>query len=75
RSCVEDGTHDSWVEKSNKAFAEGGFEGTPTALLNGDPIFPKKGDEQISEANIKKWVAEANKGKKPGTVGATPSSS
>ncbi|MFF5722132.1 DsbA family protein [[Kitasatospora] papulosa] len=75
RSCVEDGTHDSWVVKSNKAFTEGGFEGTPTALLNGDSIFPKKGNEQISEANIKKWVAEANKGKKPGTVGATPSSS
>ncbi|MFB8116558.1 thioredoxin domain-containing protein [Streptomyces sp. NPDC056465] len=75
RSCVEDGTHDSWVEKSNKAFGEGGFQGTPTALLNGESIFPKKGNEQISEANIKKWVAEANKGKKPGTVGATPSAS
>ncbi|MFE5244753.1 MULTISPECIES: DsbA family protein [unclassified Streptomyces] len=75
RSCVEDGTHDSWVEKSNKAFGEGGFQGTPTALLNGESIFPKKGDEQISEANLKKWVAEANKGKKPGTVGATPSAS
>ncbi|MEU5659493.1 thioredoxin domain-containing protein [Streptomyces sp. NPDC047737] len=75
RSCVEDGTHDSWVEKSNKAFTEGGFQGTPTALLNGDSIFPKKGDEQISEANIKKWVAEANKGKKPGTVRPTPSGS
>lgn len=75
RSCVEDGTHDSWVEKSNKAFTEGGFEGTPTALLNGDSIFPKKGDEQISEANLRKWVAEANKGKKPGTVRPTPSAS
>ncbi|MFE4453950.1 DsbA family protein [Streptomyces sp. NPDC056796] len=75
RSCVEDGTHDSWVQKSNKAFAEGGFEGTPAALLNGESIFPKKGDEQISAANIKKWVEEANKGKKPGTVGATPSAS
>lgn len=73
RSCVEDGTHDSWVAKSNKAFAEGGFEGTPAALLNGESVFPKKGDEQISVANLKKWVAEANKGKKPGTVKATPS--
>ncbi|MFB4425226.1 DsbA family protein [Streptomyces sp. QL37] len=72
RSCVEDGTHDSWVEKSNKAFTEGGFEGTPTALLNGESIFPKKGNEQISVANLEKWVAEANKGKKPATVGATP---
>ena len=72
---MEDGTHDSWVEKSNTAFGEGGFQGTPTALLNGESIFPKKGDEQISVANLKKWVAEANKGKEPGTVGATPSGS
>ncbi|WP_326697008.1 thioredoxin domain-containing protein [Streptomyces sp. NBC_01754] len=75
RSCVEDGTHDSWVRKSNKAFSEGGFPGTPTALLNGESVFPKKGDEQISVANLKKWVADANKGEKPGTVGASPSGS
>ncbi|MFD4034338.1 DsbA family protein [Streptomyces sp. NPDC058637] len=74
RGCVEDGTHDSWVEKSDTAFGEGGFEGTPTALLNGESIFPKKGDEEISVANLKKWVAEANKGKKPATTGVTPSS-
>ncbi len=71
RSCVEEGTHDSWVQKSDTAFREGGFQGTPTALLNGESIFPKKGDEQISVENLKKWVMEANKGKKPGT--ATPS--
>ena len=71
RSCVRDGTHDSWVEKSNAAFAKGGFQGTPTALLNGESIFPKKGDEQISAANLRKWVAEANKGKQPAKVGTT----
>ncbi|WP_406493420.1 DsbA family protein [Streptomyces sp. NBC_00846] len=75
RSCVEDGKHDSWVQKSNKAFQNGGFQGTPTALLNGEPIFPKKGNEPITSANLKKWVAEANKGKKPGTVTPAPSGS
>ncbi|OCC12347.1 thioredoxin domain-containing protein [Streptomyces sp. PTY087I2] len=70
RSCVEDGEHDSWVKKSDTAFREGGFQGTPTVLLNGESVFPAKGDEQISPENLKKWVAEANKGKKPGT--ATP---
>ncbi|MDQ0796914.1 thioredoxin domain-containing protein [Streptomyces sp. B1I3] len=75
RSCVQDGTHDSWVEKSSKAFTSGGFQGTPTALLNGESIFPKKGDEEISVAHLEKWVAEANKGRKPGTVTATPSAS
>ncbi|MFF5501701.1 DsbA family protein [Streptomyces roseolus] len=71
RSCVQDGTHDSWVEKSDEAFQNGGFRGTPTVLLNGESIFPTKGGEQMSPENLKKWVAEANRGKKPGT--ASPS--
>ncbi|MFE9856015.1 thioredoxin domain-containing protein [Streptomyces sp. NPDC005780] len=75
RSCVEDGEHDAWVKKSNTAFENGGFQGTPTALLNGESIFPKKGDEPITVANLKKWVTEANKGKKPGTVSPAPSGS
>ncbi|MEU3819893.1 thioredoxin domain-containing protein [Streptomyces sp. NPDC030392] len=77
RTCVAEGTHDGWVNASNEAFGEGGFRGTPTVLLNGESIFPTKGNEQISPANLKKWVAEANKGKKPGTAfpttGASPS--
>lgn len=75
RSCVNDGRHDSWVQKSNTAFQNGGFQGTPTALLNGESIFPKKGNEPITVANLKKWVAEANKGKKSGTVTPAPSGS
>lgn len=75
RSCVNDGTHDSWVAKSNEAFQNGGFRGTPSVLLNGESIFPQKGNEQISPENLKKWVAEANKGKKPGTASpAAPAS-
>ncbi|WP_030748263.1 thioredoxin domain-containing protein [Streptomyces griseus] len=71
RSCVQDGTHDGWVEKSNAAFQAGGFRGTPSVLLDGESIFPTKGSEQISPENLKKWVAEAGKGKQPGT--ASPS--
>ncbi|MEV4685856.1 DsbA family protein [Streptomyces kurssanovii] len=67
RSCVEEGKHDAWVKKSNEAFQAGGFSGTPTVLLNGESIFPTKGKEQISVANFKKWVKEANEGKPPGT--------
>ncbi|MET7621226.1 thioredoxin domain-containing protein [Streptomyces sp. NPDC005408] len=72
RSCVEDGKHDTWVQKSNTTFSNGGFRGTPTVLLNGESAFPDKGGEQITPANLKKWVAEANKGKKPGTQRPTP---
>lgn len=71
RSCVEEGKHNSWVAKSNDAFQNGGFSGTPTVQLNGESVFPQKGSEQISPANLKKWVTEANKGKQPGS--ATPS--
>ncbi|GAA1365035.1 DsbA family protein [Streptomyces beijiangensis] len=73
QSCVNDGKHDSWVKKSNTAFQNSGYSGTPTVLLNGDAVFPKKGDESITPANLKKWVAEANKGKKAGTVSPSPS--
>ncbi len=73
RQCVADGTHNGWVRKSNEAFQKGNFSGTPTVQLNGESVFPKKGDEQISPENLKKWVAEANKGKKTGTARATPS--
>ncbi|MEV6550463.1 thioredoxin domain-containing protein [Streptomyces sp. NPDC051597] len=71
RSCVREGKHNSWVTKSNDAFQNGGFSGTPTVQLNGESVFPQKGSEQISPANLKKWVTEANEGKEPGT--ASPS--
>lgn len=74
-SCVNDGEHDGWVKKSNEAFQQGKFSGTPTVQLNGEAIYPKKGDEQISPANLKKWVAEANKGKKTGTQTPGPATS
>ncbi|MEV8342321.1 DsbA family protein [Streptomyces niveus] len=72
KQCVEDGKHDKWVVNSNTAFQNGGFSGTPTVLLNGESVFPKKGGEDISPANFKRWVMEANKGKQPGTAPATP---
>ncbi|MFF4094062.1 DsbA family protein [Streptomyces sp. NPDC001834] len=71
RGCVNDAKHDGWVQKSNTAFRTSGFNGTPTVLLNGEPIFPKKGNEPITVANLKKWVAEAEKAKKSATARAT----
>ena len=72
---MEDGTHNTWVQKSNTAFQNGGFRGTPTVLLNGESIFPKKGNEPITVANLKKWVTEANKGKQPAKVTPSPTGS
>jgi len=69
-TCVERGTHKGWVRKSDDAFNTAGFDSTPTVLLNGKNIYGA-GAAALTPDSLKKMVAAANKGKKPGTV--TPS--
>lgn len=71
-ACVNDGTHNSWVRKSNAAFNKAGFGGTPTVLLNGKNIYGSQ-STPLTPDSLKKMVADANKGKKAGTVTAPPS--
>ena len=59
RTCVEKGTHNSWVDKSAAAFSNGGFSGTPTVLLDGKNIYQ---DQTMTPAKLKQQVAAANKG-------------
>ncbi|MGW5731984.1 MULTISPECIES: DsbA family protein [Streptomyces] len=61
KKCVDDGTHDSWATKSNKAFQESGLQGTPSVLLDGKNIF---GDQKnpLTPAKLKAKVEEANRG-------------
>ncbi|MBV7694940.1 thioredoxin domain-containing protein [Streptomyces sp. TRM70350] len=59
RTCVEEGTHNSWVDKSNEAFNKGGFSGTPTVLLNGTNIYQ---DQTMTPAKLKQQVQEAARG-------------
>ncbi len=59
RACVEDGTHNSWVAKSNEAFQKGGFSGTPTVLLDGKNIYQ---DNSMTPEKLKQMVEEADKG-------------
>lgn len=59
RQCVNEGKHDSWVDKSNAAFKSGGFSGTPTVLLGGKNIYQ---DQTMTPAKLKQMVQEANKG-------------
>lgn len=54
--CVEDGTHDSWVVTSHKAFQDGDFSGTPTVLLNGKSIYQ---DRTMTPAKLKQLVQRA----------------
>ncbi|MEZ7005393.1 DsbA family protein [Streptomyces sp. AD55] len=58
RSCVKDGTHNGWVGKSNKAFQNGGFSGTPTVLLNGENIYQ---DRSMTPAKLKQMVLDADR--------------
>ncbi|MBB6433679.1 DsbA family protein [Streptomyces candidus] len=65
--CVDEGTHAGWVTKVQKDFDKSKYKATPTVLLNGEPIYPQKGSEQITPANLVKWVEAANRGKPAGT--------
>ncbi|MFI1567391.1 DsbA family protein [Streptomyces sp. NPDC020490] len=56
RTCVQDGTHNSWVARSQQAFRSGGFSGTPTVLLNGKNIYQ---DRTMTPAKLKQLVQEA----------------
>ncbi|MER7177062.1 DsbA family protein [Streptomyces mesophilus] len=60
KSCVEDGKHVSWVNKSNDAFREGKFTGTPTVLLDGKNIFADQ-KNPLTPEQLKKKVEEAAK--------------
>ncbi|MEV0690646.1 thioredoxin domain-containing protein [Streptomyces sp. NPDC050388] len=57
RGCVEDGTHNSWVGKSQEAFQKGGFSGTPTVLLGDKNIYQ---DKTMTPAKLKEMVRKAN---------------
>ncbi|REK88127.1 hypothetical protein DY245_22850 [Streptomyces inhibens] len=63
--CVNDGKYDAFVRKSNDAFANSGYRGTPTVLLNGKDLAKEKGGRS-TPADLKKMVLDANKGKQPG---------
>lgn len=73
-SCVNTNKYGGWVSAVQQDFDKSPYKSTPTILLNGTPIYPKKGDEEISPENLVKWVDEANKGKTLGTTGAASAS-
>lgn len=58
KSCVDDGTHNAWINKSYKAFQAEGHTGTPTVLLNGKNIMD---DKTMTPQKLKQQVQEAAK--------------
>ncbi|MGW6982082.1 DsbA family protein [Streptomyces sp. NPDC054932] len=82
RSCVEDGTHNTWVGKSDEAFTAAQLRGTPTVLLNGKDILsdqanqvtPQKLKEQVEAAAKGSGGAEDGAGKASASSSASPGS-
>ncbi|MEU9040031.1 thioredoxin domain-containing protein [Streptomyces sp. NPDC048352] len=72
RSCVEDGTHNSWVGKSHEAFIAGKFRGTPTVLLDGKNIFADEANP-LTPQKLKERVEGGGKTAPPAS--ASPSAS
>ncbi|WP_405741029.1 thioredoxin domain-containing protein [Streptomyces sp. NBC_01525] len=69
--CVESGTYNDFVRRSNDAFTKSGFRGTPTVLLNGKDLAKEK-NGQFTPADFKKMVLDANKGKPPAKPATPP---
>ncbi|MEU9799509.1 thioredoxin domain-containing protein [Streptomyces sp. NPDC051000] len=61
RACVEKGEHNAWVGKSQEAFREGKFRGTPTILLDGKDIFADQANP-LTPQKLKAQVEAAAKG-------------
>ncbi|MBJ6638278.1 thioredoxin domain-containing protein [Streptomyces sp. DHE7-1] len=59
RKCVNNGTHDGWVNKSHKAFEAGGYGSTPTVLLDGKNIYQ---DQTMTPEKLKQMVEQKNQG-------------
>ncbi|MEV3856210.1 thioredoxin domain-containing protein [Streptomyces sp. NPDC050095] len=57
-SCVNDGTHNSWIKKSYQAFQDAKYTGTPTVLLDGKNIMD---DKTMTPEKLKKAVQDTNK--------------
>jgi len=69
-ACVNDNKYSGWVSAVQQDFDKSSYRSTPTVLLNGSPVYPKKGDEQVTPDTLVKWVNEANQGKPLGTTGS-----
>ncbi|MEU7133808.1 thioredoxin domain-containing protein [Streptomyces sp. NPDC046261] len=59
--CVNEGTHNSWVQKSQDNFSTSGHRGTPTVLLNGKSLYEDP-TKPLTPQKFREMVAEAQKG-------------
>ncbi|MFC5911524.1 DsbA family protein [Streptacidiphilus monticola] len=55
-SCVNGNSFGNWVKAVQSDFDKSGFSSTPTVLLNGTSAYPTYNGEDMSPANLTKWV-------------------
>ncbi|MGW4893609.1 DsbA family protein [Kitasatospora sp. NPDC004240] len=70
QACVNENRYSGWVSAVQQDFDKSPYKSTPTVLLNGQPVYPKNGNEEITPENLVKWVDAANQGKPLGTPAA-----
>ncbi|MEU1780509.1 thioredoxin domain-containing protein [Streptomyces abikoensis] len=61
QKCVEDGPHNSWVQKSQDTFSKSGHRGTPTVILNGKSLYDDP-THPLTPQKLRELVAAAQKG-------------
>ena len=61
RDCVTEGTHDTWVSRSTKAFGSSGYDATPTLLMNGENLSADRGAPFTPETLVSKVEEAARK--------------
>ncbi|MEV5507502.1 thioredoxin domain-containing protein [Streptomyces orinoci] len=63
QKCVDEGTHDSWVQRNQAAFAKSGYKATPTVLLNGKSIYADPA-HPLTPAKLRQMAAAAGAAKR-----------
>ncbi|MEU2871455.1 thioredoxin domain-containing protein [Streptomyces olivoreticuli] len=58
RKCVDDGTHDSWVKKSQETFSKSAYHATPTILLDGKSVYGDQANP-LTPDKLRQLVAAA----------------
>ncbi|WP_168220637.1 thioredoxin domain-containing protein [Streptomyces sp. RFCAC02] len=58
RDCVEQGTHDSWVNRVNSDFMQSDFNATPTVLLDGEDIYGSDASVALTPDTLRTRVEE-----------------
>ncbi|WP_395296597.1 thioredoxin domain-containing protein [Kitasatospora hibisci] len=69
-ACVNENRYGGWVSAVQQDFDKSTFKSTPTVLLNGQPVYPKNGSQEITPQNLVEAVDAANQGKSLGSTGS-----